>query len=136
MAESNTLLEFENVCLYLDMLYSLTGLRLTAKKPRSVLYGFISNWTILIIVLGSTISPYMLLYEEITFHVKVQHVWAFLAITLAPIRFANRLAYWDEMQDLLKWFRSLHTRTNHAEYNDIVTENLKTTNNIMKSTMR
>lgn len=129
------LVEYERQINKLDKLFILTGLRLLAKKPRSVFFGVISNWVMPATLFVDFLFLYMILFEYTDLLTMVQHLWSMLAVILIIPRFCNRLVHWDDQVSLMEWFRDIYTRNYAREYQDIVDRHLKRTNFLLRVTI-
>lgn len=128
------LVEYERQLKKLDNLFMLTGLRLLAKRPKSVLWGLISNWVIPATLAVDSLFVYMIIFEFTDLLTMVQHLWALLAKFLILFRFLNRLVHWEDLVSLLEWFRDIYCRKYPREYKGIVERHLKRTNFLLKVT--
>lgn len=85
---------------------------------------------------GDIICGYMIFVESTDFYVMVQHVWAIFVLLLIFLRCTNRLLHWEDMQNLLRWFRDIHTASYHLDYVTIVQKHLQATNFLLNDAVR
>lgn len=136
MAKQN-LLDFEKWLKTLDKYYQETMQGLSSLKPENLLLSFFGNYLMTWTVVNCMFFVYEMTVEYTDFFMAVQHFWAMLAVAQVSFRGLNRLYHWDEMEDLIKWFRGqYYENKNDAFYNEIIKEQLYKQNKRIEKVMR
>lgn len=120
----------------LDFFFFLTGERLTAKKPRNIGIGLLTNWTIYSTISVAIFFLYMLLLEYNNIFMTIQQTWGIMALLQISIRYINRATHWEDKENLIAWSRDIHVRKSCPEYEPIFDEHLKKTNHQLSLTLK
>lgn len=117
--------EYQRFFRTLDNVFWFTGCRLTAKKPPSVFWGLLLNHNIPMTLCTDFLFVYCVMFEASGRFIAVQQLWAFVAVFQIFVRGVRRYVYWDEMDELLKWFEDVFARQYKPQYREIVERNLQ-----------
>lgn len=117
--------EYQRLFQRLDFFYATTGARLTARKPRSVLLGLVSNWLLWLFLPVALWMAYLAAFEESNRYVAVQQIWACGAFIYWILNAICRQLCWDVIQHLLTWPKEVLTREYPLEYKEIVHKKCK-----------
>lgn len=123
---------FERWFRLLNFFWWLTGLPITSEKPRSLLYGMCTTWTVPMAALLGFWFLYMLCFEDMTLYMIIQQLWATLAVFQISIKFINRFHFWAEKDNLINWFRDIYVREYSPEYLPVIDKYLNRTNYQLK----
>lgn len=117
--------EYQRFFRKLDNIFWFTGCRLTAKKPRSVFWGLLLNPNISMTLWPGFLVFYCAVFEDSGRFITVQQLWGGVAVFQIFARGVRRYVYWDEMDELLRWFEDVFAREYKPQYREIVQRNLQ-----------
>lgn len=108
-------LEYQRLFQYLDSIYSKTGFRLSAERPKHFFTSFLF-WEMFC---QGIFIVYFSVFQRADRKILLHQMWCLFALIQWLTSAINRQIRWDEVEILLKWFEQIYTKDYPKEYREI-----------------